>query len=112
MPLQGSSTHVGPPSVKALRETGVRRGGPARIESALTLVLSLTPSGLGFASTETVTTPADETASVRVDPEPLSAPPLTEYDAPALTQPAVPDVSVPYARTRSVWNVGNGLLHA
>lgn len=26
MPLQGSSTHVGPPSVKALRETGVRRG--------------------------------------------------------------------------------------
>ena len=75
-------------------------------------MLSLTPSGLGDADTVTVTSPADETLSVRTAPDPLSMPPDAEYDAPLLTDAEVPDVSVPYAFTLSVWNSGDGSVHA
>ena len=79
---------------------------------AVRVLLSLTPSGLGDADTVTVTSPADETLSVRVEPEPLSDPPDAEYDAPPLTNAEVPEVSVPYAFTLSVWNSGDGSVHA
>ena len=76
------------------------------------VVLSLTPSGLGEADTVTVTSPADGMLSVRMEPEPLSDPPEAEYDAPPLTNAEVPEVSVPTARTLSVWNSGDGSVHA
>ena len=64
--------------------------------------MSLTPSGLGDADTVTLTWPADETLSVRTEPEPLSTPPDAEYDAPLFKNALALLVSVPYAFTLSV----------
>ena len=76
------------------------------------LLLSLTPSGSGNADTVMITSPGEEMPSVRTAPDPLNTPPDTEYDAPLLTSDDVPEVSVPYAPTLSVWNSGDRLAHA
>ena len=85
------------------------RGARRRIRLSLAVVILM---GLGLGATAIWMWPAPLAVNMRVKPELLRLAPLTVYAAPALTPSRVPELSVPYERTRSEWNVGDGVEHA